>query len=99
MVRALWLGCLALPLAAIVIWGCSAQPTPSAAPARATTATEADLGASRYARPTAVNDPAALKHVVPSVAAPQDGTGPGLGGDKYAYLEETGFVSVKDSPL
>jgi Ca-activated chloride channel homolog len=30
---------------------------------------------------------------------PQDGIGPGLGGDKYALVDESGFLSVKDSPL
>jgi Ca-activated chloride channel family protein len=30
---------------------------------------------------------------------PQNGMGPGLGGDKYSLFEESRFLSVKDSPL
>jgi Ca-activated chloride channel homolog len=36
---------------------------------------------------------------LPSLREPQRGLGPQLGGDKYALLEESGFLSVKDAPL
>ena len=106
MVRALWLGCLVLSLAAIGLWGCSAREAPAgAAPASATSAPESDLGTARYARETMARETMANEPmptgaaVVPAIQAPQEGTGAGLGGDKYAYLEESGFISVKDSPL
>jgi Ca-activated chloride channel family protein len=101
MLRAFWFGGLALPLAAIVFWGCSANSAPSAAPAPAASknAEVADLGEGRYARGVVVDGFAAAQPAVSAPASPQDGTGPGLGGDKYAYIEETGFGAAKDSPL
>ena len=36
---------------------------------------------------------------LPGQNVPQEGIGPQLGGDKYALVEESGFLSVKDAPL
>src|SRR5262245_44527311 len=88
--------------------GCSAETSaPSAAaPASATTAAQ-PLDEGRYARaagaapaPMATPVPAVSPPVAESAPAPAgDGQGPGQGGDKFAYIEEGPFLTVKDAPL
>ncbi|HZN36991.1 MAG TPA: von Willebrand factor type A domain-containing protein, partial [Pirellulaceae bacterium] len=95
MVSLLWLS----------LFGCSAESSaPSAAAPAAATAAAQPLDESRYARAAA--DAAPMPAALPAASAPVvesapagDGQGPGQGGDKFAYIEEGPFLSVKEAPL
>jgi Ca-activated chloride channel family protein len=48
----------------------------------------------------AVHDPTSSSpEMRPGKALVHEGVGPGQGGDKYASIEESGFLAVKDAPL
>jgi Ca-activated chloride channel family protein len=105
MVRAAWVGFSVLSAAALLLAGCSRQGGPSAAtksveaPAGAVADVPQEVEARRYAGADPTSLPAT--NLLPSSEAnnPHDGRGPGLGGDKYALIDEAEFVTVKDAPL
>jgi Ca-activated chloride channel homolog len=95
MVRASWIGVMLLAVATAIISGCGEESAPSAAPAATQAQRPDDLGGSRYAGAIAARE--ALPG--PAASLPQEGMGPGAGGDKYAWIEESRFLAVKDAPL
>jgi Ca-activated chloride channel homolog len=91
MLRALSLGWVVMVLATIFVFGCGTDGGDSAAPASVSPAPQVDPGTSRYGGAV---PPAAV-----AMPLPQEGIGPGQGGDKYAFIEENDFRTVKDAPL
>jgi len=108
MVRVSWFSLVGLPLAAFFVSGCGGDGSPSAASAPAKAQRLPDLGDRRYAvapldaplaMPPAPAESSSVAMVAePRSALPHEGAGPGLSGDKFALIEEDGFVAVKDSP-
>jgi hypothetical protein len=91
MLRALPIGWVVLVLATIFVFGCGTDGGDSAAPASVSPAPQVDPGTSRFGGAV---PPAAV-----AMPLPQEGIGPGQGGDKYAFIEENDFRTVKDAPL
>jgi Ca-activated chloride channel family protein len=102
---------IVLVVTAAFVCGCSEEQRPGSTAARHVE-TQADLGASRYERAVKISgefSKASVPSLVPADVVPQaglpqpsgpeKGVGPQLGGDKYALIEESGFLSVKDAPL
>jgi Ca-activated chloride channel family protein len=108
MVRA-WVAFLVVA-AAMIVSGCG-EGRDARAPASSRATVQAELETSRYERGLMPNDGLAAAPVALSPAEmtpraglrgdlqPQNGIGAQLGGDKYALVEETDFVSVNDAPL
>jgi Ca-activated chloride channel family protein len=107
MVRARLL--LVLILLGVPLWmlGCGENgPAGISSSARSakTTAPASDLGAARYAEAAPQSELAATAGSESAVAdemeiPPQEGRGPGEGGDKHAHLPENEFLSTRDTPL
>jgi Ca-activated chloride channel family protein len=104
MVRARWSWNLVLAVVVGSIIGCGSDG-PAGMPQAAAPSSQSDLGPARYAaapQPMAAA-PAAAEALPLSDSAREvpadEGRGPGDGGDKFAYLVENEFLSVKDTPL
>ena len=85
--------------------GCGSQGGSGGAPSATAKQADANLSELRYTTPPAETSatPASEPLAGPTAAepgdAPQDGRGPGEGGDQHAFIEENEFLTVKDSPL
>src|SRR5262245_46838259 len=101
---------LLMCVVALGLVGCSESGAPTAAQPAATSAPPQPLDESRYSAAKAAGEaaipvplaqpaaPPAAEFALPD-ARPGEGQGAGQGGDKFAYIEEGPFLSVKDAPL